>query len=227
MLITLAIIRILKEVIIFERKNIMEKPFQGVFEPELTEAIKNMSINRITAETTILKDEAYIQEIPLLLDGRIKVRKMDESGKEIVLYYIEPGESCILSITSCLNNKPSHAEAITQVPSEIIAIPANTVKEWMDLYKSWRSFVMNLYYSRLNELLTLVDRIAFKQTDFRLLDILRSLRQKHGNELPITHQQLAYEVGTAREVISRLLKQLEKNNFISLSRGKITILRDL
>jgi len=205
----------------------MENPFQGVFEPELNGVIKNMSINRIMADTTILPEESYIQEIPLLLEGRIKVRKMDESGREIVLYYIEPGESCILSITSCLNNKPSSAEAITQESSEIIAVPATIVKEWMDLYKSWRTFVINLYYSRLDELLTLVDRIAFKQTDIRLLDILRSLRKKHGNELQITHQQLAYEVGTAREVISRLLKQLEKTNHISLSRGKITILRNL
>ena len=93
----------------------------------------------------------------------------------------------------------------------------------MDEYKSWRAFVMKLYYSRLDELLSLVDNIAFKQIDFRLYEKLKIYQQSQGNEIKITHQQLAHELGTAREVVSRLLKQLEKKNLIHLERGIIKI----
>ncbi|MDZ7777109.1 MAG: Crp/Fnr family transcriptional regulator [Bacteroidales bacterium] len=175
------------------------------------------------SDTVILEEQTYIKEVPIVIEGRIKVRKMDDSGKEIILYYINPGESCILSITSCINNKPSNAEAIAEKETRIITITAKEVTMWMDLYKSWRTFVMKLYYSRLDELLSLVDSIAFKQVDFRLYEKLKIYQQSQGNEIKITHQQLAYELETAREVVSRLLKQLEKKNLIRLERGIIKI----
>ncbi len=201
--------------------------FNNVFESELLNQINELAEIEIPKETTILKQDAYIKEIPLIIDGSIKVRKTDENGKEIVLYHISPGESCILSITSCINDKQSNAEAITEEVTKLIVVPAAKVKEWMDSYKSWRKFVMRLYNSRLDELLNLVDSISFKQTDSRLYDKLKELQQKHGDEIKITHQQLANEIGTAREVISRLLKQLEKDGFIALDRGVIKIIQSL
>ncbi len=201
--------------------------FKQQFEPELREEINKMGPQEIAEDTIIVREETYIKEIPLVVDGKIKVRKTDESGKEIVLYHIEPGESCILSITSLMNDKKIQAEAITDEKTQMIIVPAFKVKEWMDTYKSWRSFVLSLYNARLTELLMLVDNISFKQTDTRLYKKLKDLQNKYGNEISITHQQLAYEVGTAREVISRLLKQLEKEEIIRLNRGKIEILRRL
>jgi len=201
--------------------------FKQQFEPELREEINKMGPQEIAEDTVIVREETYIKEIPLVVDGKIKVRKTDESGKEIVLYHIEPGESCILSITSLMNDKKIQAEAITDEKTQMIIVPAFKVKEWMDTYKSWRSFVLSLYNARLTELLMLVDNISFKQTDTRLYKKLKDLQNKYGNEISITHQQLAYEVGTAREVISRLLKQLEKEEIIRLNRGKIEILRRL
>jgi len=201
--------------------------FNNIFEPELLVQINELNEIEIPKGTTILKKDAYIKEIPLVLNGSVKVRKTDENGKEIILYHISPGESCILSITSCVNDKQSNAEAITEETTKLIVVPASNVKEWMDSYKSWRKFVMRLYYSRLGELLNLVDSISFKQTDSRLYDKLKELQNKHGDEIKITHQQLANEIGTAREVISRLLKQLEKDGFITLDRGVIKIIRSL
>ncbi len=192
-------------------------------EQNLVELIESKPFKDIPSDTVILEEQVYIREVPVVLEGRIKVRKIDESGREIILYHINPGESCILSITSCINNKPSNAEAITETETKIITIPAKEVAEWMDEYKSWRSFVMKLYYSRLDELLSLVDNIAFKQIDFRLYEKLKIYQQSQGNEIKITHQQLAHELGTAREVVSRLLKQLEKKNLIRLERGIIKI----
>lgn len=205
----------------------MDSNFKNIFEPELQEQINALSKVEIPTGTIILKEAAYIKEIPLIVEGKIKVRKSDENGKEIILYHINSGESCILSITSCINDKQSNAEAITEEESTLVAVPAAKVKEWMDTYKSWRKFVMQLYHSRLDELLNLVDGISFKQTDSRLYDKLKDLQAKDGNEIKITHQQLANEIGTAREVISRLLKQLEKDGYISLERGFIKIKEQL
>ncbi|HKK10854.1 MAG TPA: Crp/Fnr family transcriptional regulator [Bacteroidales bacterium] len=201
----------------------MNSQLNDFFENKLIGLIEKKPFKDLPTDTVILEEQSYIKEVPIVVEGRIKVRKMDESGREIILYHINPGESCILSITSCINNKPSNAEAITETETKIIAIAAKEVTEWMDEYKSWRAFVMKLYYSRLDELLSLVDNIAFKQIDFRLYEKLKTYQQSQGNEIKITHQQLAYELGTAREVVSRLLKQLEKKNLIHLERGVIKI----
>lgn len=205
----------------------MASNFKSIFEPELFEKIHSFQEVQIPKGTVILKEDAYIKEIPLVVKGNIKVRKSDENGKEIILYHITSGESCILSITSCINEKQSNAEAITEEVSTLVVVPATKVREWMDNYKSWRRFVMQLYYARLDELLNLVDSISFKQTDSRLYEKLKTFQIKNGNEIKITHQQLANEIGTAREVISRLLKQLENDGYISLDRGIIKIIRPL
>lgn len=205
----------------------MHFDFKHILEAELLEQINALDMVEIPKGTIILKDASYIKEIPLVLKGKIKVRKTDENGKEIILYHINSGESCILSITSCINDKQSNAEAITEEASTLIVVPAAKVKEWMDAHKSWRKFVMNLYYSRLDELLNLVDSISFKQTDSRLYEKLKGLQEQSGDDIKITHQQLANEIGTAREVISRLLKQLENERYITLERGIIHIKKKL
>lgn len=205
----------------------MDFNFSNIFEPELLEQISNLQEVEIPKGTVILKEDSYIKEIPLVIEGKIKVRKSDETGKEIILYHISPGESCILSITSCINEKQSNAEAITEEASTLVVVPSSKVKEWMDTSKSWRKFVMQLYYTRLDSLLQLVDGISFKQTDSRLYEKLQKLQAKEGDTIRITHQELANEIGTAREVISRLLKQLEKEGYISLERGIIKIIRPL
>ena len=173
----------------------------------------------------LLKENEYIKVIPIVLEGSIKLRKLDPTGREIIFYHIEPGESCILSITSCLNNRESQAEAIIEKTTRMIIVEASRVRSWMDEFSSWRQFVVKLYYSRMADLMTLVDLVVFKSVDSRLIRHLKD--NAVNNELETTHQKLAGELGTAREVISRLLKQMENEDLISLERGKIKLIKPL
>jgi CRP/FNR family transcriptional regulator len=202
--------------------NNLELLSNFTFEKELMDEINYSEILEFDTGTIILKEHQYIKLIPLVLKGSIKLRKKDENGREIVFYHIEPGESCILSITSCLYEKKSQAEAIIEEETLIISVEAEKVRLWMDRYPSWRKFVVGLYYERMADLMTLVDQIIFKSVDERLYKYLTD--NSKNNIVEITHQKLAGEIGTAREVISRLLKQMEKDRLISLERGKIKIL---
>jgi CRP/FNR family transcriptional regulator len=195
------------------------------FEKELLDELNQTDILEFSPGTVILKEHQYVKVIPLVLEGSIKLRKLDPSGREIVFYHIEPGESCILSITSCLNEKESQAEAIIEKKTRVIAAEASKVKTWMEKYPSWRRFVIRLYYERMAELMSLVDLVIFKSVDTRLIQYLKE-KAVH-DEIEVTHQQLAGQLGTAREVISRLLKQMENEQLIAMERGRIKILRPL
>ncbi|MFO7669143.1 MAG: Crp/Fnr family transcriptional regulator [Bacteroidales bacterium] len=198
---------------------------QFSFEKALHDELDELEVLEIQPGTVVLKEREFIKVIPIVLEGSIKLRKLDPNGREIVFYHIEPGESCILSITSCLNHKVSQAEAIIEKPTRMIAVEADRIRAWMDEFSTWRKFVVNLYYNRMAELMTLVDLVVFKSVDARLIGYLRD--HAINNELKITHQQLAGLLGTAREVISRLLKQMENDNLITLERGKIKIIKPL
>jgi CRP/FNR family transcriptional regulator len=195
------------------------------FERDLLDELNELEVLDIQPGTVVLKEHEYIKVIPLVLEGSIKLRKLDQTGREIIFYHIEPGESCILSINSCLSNKESQAEAIIEKNTRIIAVEADRIRNWMDRYSSWRKFVVKLHYERMAELMTLVDQVLFKSVDIRLIKHLKD--HAVDNVLETTHQQLAGELGTAREVISRLLKQMEKEGLISLERGKIKIIKPL
>lgn len=195
------------------------------FEKELLDRIGQLEVIEIDPGKVILKEHEFIKVIPLVLEGSIKLRKLDLTGREIIFYHIEPGESCILSITSCLHERESHAEAIIEKRTRMIVVEASDVRSWMNQFPSWRKFIVKLYYERMAELMTLLDSVIFKSVDDRLVHYLKD--KAIGNELEITHQQLASELGTAREVISRLLKQMEREEYISLERGKIKIIKPL
>lgn len=192
------------------------------FEQELRDEINQAEILEIKSGTVILREHQYIKNIPLVMEGSVKLRKTDENGREIVFYHIAPGESCILSITSCLNGKESQAEAVAENTTRLIGLDAAKVRDWMDRFPGWRKFVISLYYDRMTELMTLVDLITFKSVDQRLFKYISD--RAVNNVVEITHQKLAGEIGTAREVISRLLKQMENDNLITLERGRIIIL---
>jgi len=203
------------------------KHLKSIFEQELLKELSELEIVRFSANSTLLRSGSYIKVIPIVLKGKIKVIRKDNSEKEILLYHIEPNESCILSITSSINNKKSKVDAITEEDSDIILVPASKVKEWMEKYSGWRKFLMSLYHERLTELLGIVDEVAFKNMDFRLIERLKEKQKPNSQEIEITHQKLADELGTAREVVSRLLKKLENDGKIKLLRGKIKIITPL
>lgn len=195
------------------------------FEMDLLKELQDTEVLEFSAGTVILREHQFIKVVPLVLEGTIKLRKLDQTGREIVFYHIEPGESCILSITSCLNEKESQAEAIIEKKTRLVVVEAARVRSWMERFPTWRKFVFNLYYDRMAELMGLLDLVIFKSVDTRLVQYLKE--KAVNNELEVTHQQLAGKLGTAREVISRLLKQMEKEQLIAMERGKIKILKTL
>ncbi len=182
----------------------------------------------IKAHTTILKENAYVTVIPFVYDGRVKVMRNNEEGKEILLYYINPGESCALSTVAGLTHTKSVAYAETEVDTKLFAVPVSAAEDMHANYQQCRDFCLHLFRDRFNELILFIDSIAFKTMDFRLIQYLKQKQKKTGtNSIYITHQQMADELGTAREVVSRLLKQLEKGGKIRNHRSSIEILEAL
>lgn len=157
----------------------------------------------------------------LVLDGSVRVQKLSESGREIVLYRVEPGQSCILTTACLLGNNPYQAEAFTETAVRAVVIPAKAFERALDDSKQLREFVFEGYGQRLTELLMLIDAISFGRLDCRLAE---RLTRATSSLLRITHQQLARELGTAREVISRTLKEFEHRGWVKLGRGSIEVI---
>jgi len=173
----------------------------------------------------ILEEGAFIRFIPIVLKGTLRVMRPDEEGREMLLYYIGPGESCIMSFLAGLNHDTSKVKALAEDDAEILLIPAEKANELSRTDPRWNQYIFKLYQKRFEELLGMVNSIAFHKLDQRILD---SLKKKaaltQSSEIFVTHQQLADELGTSREVVSRLLKQMENEKLIMLSRNKISLL---
>lgn len=172
----------------------------------------------------ILSENAYIRSIPIVTKGSIKVMRTDEDGREILLYYIKPGESCIMSFLGGLHQDTSKVKAIAEEDTEILFIPIEKVPALIRENNDWLDYIFKLYHKRFEELLEVVNAVSFKKVDERLLGLLRLKADiSHSNVLNVTHEQLATELGTARVVVSRLLKQLEEDGVVKLGRNKITL----
>lgn len=181
-------------------------------------------IKSFPAETVILNLHAYIKAIPIVLSGSIKVIRTDEEGQEIFLYYIKPGESCIMSFLAGIHNDTSKIKAIVEEDAEVLLIPVGKASEWIKEFPEWTDFIFTLYQKRFEELLEVVNAVTFKKLDDRLLDFIKmkcTLTKR--KTLLITHEQLANEMGTSRVVVSRLLKEMEYEGLIKLGRNKISI----
>ncbi|MDF9797566.1 CRP/FNR family transcriptional regulator [Catalinimonas alkaloidigena] len=173
---------------------------------------------------TIINYGNFIKTVPLIISGTVKVIKEDEEGKEVFLYYLKSGETCAMSLTCCSTYQPSQIKAIAEDTTELIAIPVNKHEEWMNTYREWKELVGRTYSNRFQELLNTIESIAFKRMDERLLNYLENkFSQLQTNMINVTHQEIANELGTSREVVSRLLKQLEKNGRIVLGRNKVML----
>lgn len=176
---------------------------------------------------TLMEPGQFIKAVPLVLEGSIKIMRVDEDGKELFLYYLETGETCALSLTCCSAARPSEIKAIVEEKAALLFIPIQVHEQLVDEFKQWKDFVSTTYQHRFQEMLTVLDAVAFKRMDERLMSyIVTKMKQLKSNELHTTHQEIANELGTAREVISRLLKQLEKKKWIELGRNVIYIRDD-
>jgi CRP/FNR family transcriptional regulator len=174
---------------------------------------------------TILQENAYIKSIPIVVKGSIKVIRTDEDGREILLYYIKAGESCIMSFLGAMHDDTSKIKAVAEEDCEILFIPNDKVSLLLKEYPEWLDYIFRLYHKRFEELLEVVNEIAFKKMDERLLNFIqKKCELTQSKTLSITHEQLANELGTARVVVSRLLKQMEDEGLVKLGRNKITLL---
>ncbi len=192
----------------------------------ISEIIEVGTYREVPAGSRIMEIGDYVRSIPLLLSGAIKILREDEEGDELLLYYLEPGDTCSMTLACCMGDSRSEIRAIAETDTELIMIPMRKMEEWTAKYRSWRNFVFESYHSRLNELLSTVDSIAFKNMDERLVEYLKEKsRITNSNSLYNTHQEIAYELHTSRVVISRLLKKLEHMGRISLHRNHIELLK--
>lgn len=209
----------------------MTKTIQEVVEeffPELTEEsllqeiVKSAKIINLKEDEIIMDYGSVVPFIPLLFDGKIKVFKEDDEGHELFLYYIHPGQGCAVSF-ACFD-KMSSIRAQAVEPSKVLGIPSKFMEKWMMAYPTWNRFVLRVYNQRFDEVLETLNEIAFHKLDERIVDYLE--KQSYAldtNELNITHAQIATELNTSREVVSRLLKKLEQNGSLSMQRNKIIL----
>ncbi len=194
-----------------------------IFHGLLNDQVKQSGqIKSFPAETIIINEDSYIKSIPIVLKGSIRVMRTDDDGKEILLYYIRPGESCIMSFLGGIHHETSKVKAIAEEDVEILMIPLEKASEWIKEYPEWTDFIFKLYHKRFEELLGVVNAVAFQKLDTRILQLLEQKSLLHNSkEIAITHQQLADEMGTSREAVSRILKQMENAHLIKLGRNKI------
>lgn len=204
----------------------LKENYGHLFEDELLQEINNVgTFKEVKQGDELIRIGQYIKSMPLLLHGAIKILREDDEGFELLLYYLERGETCAMTLSCCTGNAKSSIRAIAERDSTLIMVPVEKLDEWASKYASWRSFIFGSYHNRLNEIMDTVDNIAFKKMDQRLLHYLKEKAKFDGNNIiQSTHQEIAYDLHTSRVVVSRLLKQLEKEKMIKLKRNSIELI---
>ena len=206
--------------------NDLKESFSHLFEDALIEEIDQVgTLKQVKEGEKLIEIGDYLRSMPLLVSGAVKILREDDDGDELLLYFLERGDTCAMSLTCCLGHSKSEIRAIAELDTTLIMIPVQKMEEWTGKYKSWRNFVLASYHTRLMEMLETIDSIAFMNMDGRLVKYLKD-KQKIGGEPVInsTHQEIAYELNTSRVVVSRLLKKLETLGKIELNRNSIRII---
>ncbi|MBL7848881.1 MAG: Crp/Fnr family transcriptional regulator [Cyclobacteriaceae bacterium] len=172
----------------------------------------------------ILDENMRIRAIPVVTKGSVRVIRRDEDGRELLLYNIRSGESCIMSLLGGLHNDTSKVVAVAEEDTDVLFIPIDQVSALIRENPEWLNYIFRLYHKRFEELLEVVNAVAFKKVDERLLDFIKKkCAMTNSRTLLVTHDQLAHELGTARVVVSRLLKRMEEEGIVNLGRNKITL----
>ncbi|HEX5026201.1 MAG TPA: Crp/Fnr family transcriptional regulator [Agriterribacter sp.] len=200
--------------------------FESVFEPALLEEMQQFGEIKNFAEGDLIMDYGkYIRMMPIIIKGTVKVFRMDETGNEILLYYLSSNESCSMAYSCCMEAKKSEVKAIAEDDVELIAIPHQKLEEWLCKYPSWKSYIMRSFNERFLELLKSIESIAFHKLDERLIAYLKEKQRLSGSRvIKASHYLIAEELHTSRVVVSRLLKQLENDKRIILYRNEIKLL---
>lgn len=213
-------------ILIERNKELLRTHFPNLNDVNLVNAIANVAKEyKFTSGEVIMDFGAYIQMIPLVLSGTIKVIRQDEDGNELFLYYLNGGQTCAASFTCCMQAKQSYMKTIAEEDTHILGLPIKEVDDWVSEFRVWKKFIMQAYDARILDLARTVDSIAFLKMDERLLQYLQAKSSAiNSKSISVTHQQIANDLNASREAISRLLKQLEKKEIIKLGRNKLEIL---
>ncbi|WP_035844076.1 Crp/Fnr family transcriptional regulator [Crocinitomix catalasitica] len=206
---------------------LLEERYGFLFEAALIEEIAEVStLMEVKAGETIMDYGQNIKGMPLMLSGAMKVLRQDKEGDELVIYYLESGDVCTMTLTCCLGQKQSEIKAVAERDSTYLFVPIIKMKEWIKKYDSWMAFVFESYDSRFNELLEAIDNLAFNDLNKRLHKYLKDkVLITKSTLLELSHQEIAYDMHTSRVVVSRLLKSLEKEDVVKLGRNKIEVLQ--
>lgn len=202
--------------------------FDSTFEPALIKEMEEFGELKYFQDGDVIMDYGkYIRVMPIIIKGTVKVYRKDESGKELLLYYLSSNESCSMAYSCCVEAKKSEVKAIAEDDVELIAIPHAKLDEWLCKYTSWKNYIMRSFNERFLELLRSIESIAFHKLDERLIAYLKEKKRLSGsNVIKSSHYLIADELATSRVVVSRLLKQLENDGKILLYRNEIKLLKD-
>jgi len=201
--------------------NNIKHLFPNLEESLYKEIVKHGIIKEVKAGDTLLRVGETIRSTMLILNGIIKLYREDDEGKEFFIYHLDAGQACSLSMVCAAKHEKSEVLAKALTDATVLAIPLEFMDQWMSKYKSWYQFVITSYRNRFEELLKTIDAIAFSNMDERLEDYLKKQVNKLGTNLKMTHQDIANDLNSSREVISRLLKKMEAKNWVVIHRNSI------
>ena len=208
-----------------EREDLLQLNllFPELYEPQIKEAIiEKGTWMEIKAGEMLMDIDQYIKFMPLIMSGNLKVLREDNDGKELLIYHVAQGQTCAMAITCCMGDARSSIRAVAEEDCTVIAIPTQVLDEWSSRFSSWKHFVFKSYQTRFEELLQTIDSIAFQKLDDRLEKWLESKSNLTSDGIiHATHSEIANELHSSREVISRLLKKMENQGQLTLGRNKI------
>lgn len=198
------------------------KELKSFSEPELQkEILKHAKLLKANKGDILIREGQYLNFLPIVIKGLLRVYQQNDD-REILLYYVGPEQTCMMSLSSAYFDYYSTANGIAMEESEILVLPAHLIAEWQLKYPSWNKFILRTFKSRYDELLNAFGNVAFKPINVRLKEYLTSyVKNERSNKIPVSHQTLANDLGTTRVVISRILKQFEKEKLVKLHRGYI------
>jgi len=201
--------------------------FTEIFEKTLIDEIVDVGIFKTFKKGELLVDIGdEMTHIPLILDGAVKIIRENKNKDEILLYYLERGETCSISFVNCINQSKSMFRGVVENYTECIFIPINRIENWLIKYKTWREFIIDSYHDRLIEMVEAIRSLAFTNLDERINKyLIEQVKIKQNKNLNITHQEIADDLNSSRVVISRLLKKLEIDKKIKLGRNKLKVIK--
>ena len=205
-----------------DKPELIRKTFPFLEKGLISDISRVSTIHELKADQSILEEGDYIKSFPMVISGCLRVVRYSEDGNELLLYYLNQGEICSMALTCCMGLQKSNIKMIAEEDSVVLTIPVDKPEKWMSEYKSWKEFMMYSYRHRFDELLDTIDSIAFMKLDERLIRFFEDRYRSTGKTVfPGTHQEIALQLNTSREVISRLLRNLERKNLVITERNSV------